>query len=194
MTGFWLHPREAAEAATGRWWLFILSGVSWLFVSLIIFRFDWASVFAIGFLFGWIAITAGFFEFATAGASSKGWRILRYVLGVLFVVIGVVSLFTPGNTFVALAALVSFFLVFAGAFDIVNALATRHAFEGWWLGLVSGAIEIGLGFWAAGYWNRSVVLLVAWIGAMTLFRGVAMLVFGFKLHALHEELGKPKPA
>jgi uncharacterized membrane protein HdeD (DUF308 family) len=101
-------------------------------------------------------------------------------------VIGVMSLFTPGNTFVALAALASFFFVIAGSFDIVNAIATRSSFQGWWIGLVSGAIEVGLGFWAAGYWNRSAVLLVAWIGATTLFRGVSMLTVGFKLHAMHE--------
>jgi len=185
MNDFWLHPREAAESATRQWWLFILSGVAWLFVSLIIFRFDYTSVFAIGFLFGWVAIAAGFFEFAAAAASSKGWKILRYLVGVLFIAIGIVSLFTPGDTFVALAALTSFFFVFAGSFDIVNALSTRSAFHGWWLGLVSGVVEVGLGFWAAGGWNRSATLLVAWVGTITVFRGVAYLVFGFKLREVH---------
>jgi uncharacterized membrane protein HdeD (DUF308 family) len=194
MPSFWLHPREVTEQATGRWWLFVLSGVSWLFVSLIVFRFDYVSVFAIGFLFGWIAIAAGMFEFAAAAASTKGWRIMRSIVGALFIALGVVSLFTPGNTFVALAALTSFFFVLAGSFDIVNALAARSAFHGRWVGLVSGAIEVGLGFWAAGYWNRSITLLVAWVGALTLFRGVAMIVLGFKLHALHEEVGAPAHA
>jgi hypothetical protein len=48
-------------------------------------------------------------------------------------------------------------------------------------------LEVALGFWAAGYWNRSVVLLVAFVGASTLFRGVAAIVFGFKLLQLHRD-------
>ena len=32
------------ESAARYWWFFILSGISWLFVSLIVFRFDYASV------------------------------------------------------------------------------------------------------------------------------------------------------
>jgi uncharacterized membrane protein HdeD (DUF308 family) len=194
--GYWLHPREAAENATGRWWLFILSGVAWLFVSLIVFRFDYASVVAVGVLFGFIAIVAGMFQLAVAAMSTSGWRILRFVLGALYIAVGVLSFFTPQNTFEALAALVSFFFVFAGAFDIVNSIATRSMFQAWWLGLVSGAIEVGLGFWAAGYWNRSVALLVAWVGAATLFQGIGLIVFGFKLHQLNQEVkgGVPRPA
>jgi uncharacterized membrane protein HdeD (DUF308 family) len=194
--GYWLHPREAAEQATARWWVFILSGVAWLFVSLIVFRFDYASVVAVGTLFGFIAIFAGMFEVAIAASSMNGWRILRFILGVLYIAIGVISFFTPQNTFEALAALVSFFFVFAGSFAIVNAIATRTMFPAWWLGLVSGALEVGLGFWAAGDWDRSTTLLVAWVGATTLFQGVSLLIFGFKLHQMHEDVrgGMPKPA
>jgi uncharacterized membrane protein HdeD (DUF308 family) len=185
---FWLDPFDALESASRYWWVFIVSGIGWLFVSLIVFRFDWATVTAIGVLFGCIALVAGLLEFVAASASVGGWKILRYFLGVLFVVVGVLSFLTPGNTFVALAALVSFFFVFAGAFDIVNAIATRTVNSMWWLLLISGLIQVGLGFWAAGYWNRSVVLLVAWVGAATMLRGIAMLLLGFKLHELHRAL------
>jgi uncharacterized membrane protein HdeD (DUF308 family) len=187
-TTFWLDPREVLAAASRYWWMFIVSGVAWLLVSLIVFRFDWATVYAIGLLFGCIAIIAGVLEFAAASVSLGGWKILRYVLGVLFVGVGVLSFITPGNTFVALAALVSFFFVFAGAFDIVNGIATRTENPIWWLLLASGLIEVGLGFWAAGYWSRSTALLVAWVGAITMLRGITYIVLGFKLHALHDAL------
>jgi uncharacterized membrane protein HdeD (DUF308 family) len=65
----------------------------------------------------------------------------------------------------------------------------------WWLQLVSGVFEVALGFWAAGYWSRSVVLLVAFVGASTLFRGITAIVFGFKLLQLHRDPRSltPKP-
>jgi uncharacterized membrane protein HdeD (DUF308 family) len=184
---FWLQPDDVAEAASRYWWMFMLAGFGWLFVSLIVFRFDWLTVLAIGVLFGTIAVTAGAMEIAAASASKGVWKILRYLLGAAFVVIGVLSFFTPGNTFVALAALVSFFFVIGGAFDIVTALATRSLLDFWWLQLLSGVAQVALGFWAAGYWSRSVVLLVVWIGATTMFRGIAMIIFGFKLHMLRPE-------
>jgi uncharacterized membrane protein HdeD (DUF308 family) len=187
MNAFWFQPREAAESAARYWWLFIITGVCWLAVSMIIFRFDWTTVLAIGVLFGSIAIVAGVLEIAAAMASSRGWAVLHFLLGAIFLFVGVLSFFTPGNTFVALAALVSFFFVFAGAFDIVTSIATRTEVPFWWVQLVSGVLEVALGFWAAGYWSRSVVLLVAFVGASTLFRGVTAIVFGFKLLQLHRD-------
>jgi len=185
---FWLDSREVAEASSRYWWMFIVSGISWMLFSLIIFRFSWLSVLAIGVLFGCVAVVAGILEFAAASASVGGWKALRYVLGTVFVVIGILAFLTPGGTFVALAAIVGFFFLAAGAFDIVAAFATRTGNPLWWVQLLAGAAQVALGFWAAGNWSRSVVLLVAWIGASTMFRGVAMIVFGFKLHALRHEL------
>ena len=187
MSPYWFQPREAAESAARYWWLFIITGVCWLAVSMIIFRFDYTTVLAIGVLFGSIAIVAGVLEVAAGAASSGGWAVLHYLLGAVFLFVGVLSFFTPGDTFVALAALVSFFFVFAGAFDIVTSIATRTEAPFWWVQLVSGILEVALGFWAAGYWSRSAVLLVAFVGASTLFRGVVAIVFGFKLLQLNRD-------
>jgi uncharacterized membrane protein HdeD (DUF308 family) len=187
MNPYWFQPREAAESAARYWWLFIVTGVCWLAVSMIIFRFDYTTVLAIGVLFGSIAIVAGVLEVAAGAASSGGWAVLHFLLGAVFLFVGVLSFFTPGDTFVALAALVSFFFAFAGAFDIVTSIATRTEAPFWWVQLVSGIFEVALGFWAAGYWNRSVVLLVAFVGASTLFRGIAAIVFGFKLLQLERD-------
>jgi uncharacterized membrane protein HdeD (DUF308 family) len=187
MNPYWFQPREAAESAARYWWLFIITGVCWLAVSMIIFRFDWTTVLAIGVLFGSIAIVAGVLEIAAGVASSGGWAVLHFVLGAIFMFVGVLSYFTPGGTFVALAALVSFFFVAAGAFDIVTSIATRTEVPFWWVQLISGVFEVGLGFWAAGYWNRSVILLVAFVGASTVLRGVTSIVFGFKLLQLQRD-------
>lgn len=194
MPTFWLDSREAAETSARHWWLFVLSGFAWMLVALIVFRFNWASVLAIAVLFGCIAIAAGIAEFAAGSMSVGGWKVLHYILGVVFVGIGVLSFFTPGGTFVALAAIVSFFFVVAGTFDIVTAIVTRPENGAWWFQLLAGAAQVGLGFWAAGNWSRSVVLLVAWVGATATFRGVAMIMFGVRLRALQEELVEPASA
>ena len=83
------------------------------------------------------------------------WKLLHAVLALVFIVAGIVAFIHPGNTFLALAAVFSFFLIFAGTFDIIIAISTRHEIEVWWLQLVGGIIELALGFWAAGYYGRS---------------------------------------
>jgi uncharacterized membrane protein HdeD (DUF308 family) len=93
------------------------------------------------------------------------------LLGVIFIVVGFVAFFTPGDTFVGLAAVISFCFVFAGSWNLVTALWTRSVNDGWWVQALSGLIELGLAFWAAGYWDRSATLLVAFVGAMACCAG-----------------------
>jgi hypothetical protein len=89
----------------------------------------------------------------------------------------------PGGraTFVTLAAIISFYFIFRGCFDIVMAFA-GSAVSGWWVLLISGLIELGLGFWAAGSWNVSVVVLVAWVAAGALVHGIGEIALAFQIH------------
>jgi uncharacterized membrane protein HdeD (DUF308 family) len=185
-----LGARALVESAYRRWWLFLLAGVGWIVVSAIIFRYDYASVLAIAVLFGVVAISAGAMELSLSVVSRGWWAFLHAFLAVIFTVAGIVAFFQPGGTFVGLAAVISFFFVFAGTWDVVMALWTREETNGWWIRLVAGLIELGLGFWAAGYWRGSATLLVAFVGALTLIRGVTLILFAFRL----QELGARKAA
>jgi uncharacterized membrane protein HdeD (DUF308 family) len=153
-------------------------------VSLIVLRFDYTSVFSIALLFGFVALAAGVVEIAMVFLARGWWKLLNAVLAVAFIAAAIVSFVHPGNTFVALAAVFSFFLVFAGAFDIIYAISARRESDAWWLQLVGGIIELALGFWAAGYWGRSAVLLVAWVTAFALIRGVRDIVLGFRVREI----------
>jgi uncharacterized membrane protein HdeD (DUF308 family) len=180
---FSLPPAGAlVERMTSYWWLVLLTGVAWIAVAVIVFRFDYGSVTAIAWLFGWIAIAIGVTELFATMLTRGWWRVLSALVGVLFVVVGVVAFFKPGGTFVGLAAVVSFYFVFAGSWNLVTALWTRSVNQAWWVQGATGLIELGLGFWAAGYWERSATLLVAFVGAMALLRGINEIVLAFRLH------------
>jgi uncharacterized membrane protein HdeD (DUF308 family) len=182
MSTFTLEEREAIAEAGRAWWLFLLTGILWLLVAIIILRFDYTSVSAVAILFGIVAIFAGVNEFFMLAASGGWWKVLHGLLGVLFIGVGIVAFIHPGDTFAALAAVMSFFLIFKGFFDIVVSIATRNEFHAWWVQLVAGIVEVLIGFWAAGYWGRSAVLLVVWVGVIALMRGITEIIFAFKLH------------
>src|SRR6187455_2939800 len=144
MSTFDLEEREAIASAARSWWLFLLTGILWFLVAIIILRFDYTSVSAISILFGIVAIFAGVNEFFLLAASGGWWKLLHGLLGVLFVGVGIVAFIHPGNTFAALAAVFSFFLIFAGTFDIIWSISARREIEVWWLQLIGGIIEVAL--------------------------------------------------
>jgi uncharacterized membrane protein HdeD (DUF308 family) len=176
--------RTLSRKLIAPWWLFLLIGIGWILVSLIVLRFDYTSVNAIAILFGIVAIAAGVLEIGTTILAAGWWKLLYGLLAVVFIAAGVVSFIHPGDTFRALAAVISFFLIFAGTFNIITSISARKEIEVWWLQLTGGIIELALGFWAAGYYGRSAVLLVAWVGAFTLIHGVMNIVLAFRVHAL----------
>lgn len=163
------------------WWLLLVTGIGWTLVGLILLRFNYTSVHAISLLFGFVAIAAGVMEVVMIFIASGWWKLLNGLLALVFIVAGVVAFIHPGNTFAALAAVFSFFLVFAGTFDIIVSISARHEVEVWWLQLVGGIIEVVLGFWAAGYYGRSAVLLIAWVAAFAFIRGIRDIVLAFRV-------------
>jgi uncharacterized membrane protein HdeD (DUF308 family) len=176
--------RTLASRVLPPWWLLLIVGIGWIVVSVILLRFDYKSVSSISILFGCVAIAAGILEFALIFMAGGWWKLLNAVLAVVFIVTGIVAFIHPGDTFVALAAVFSFFLIFSGTFDIVQAISMRNEIEVWWLTLIGGIIELVLGFWAAGYYGRSAVLLIAWVAAFALIHGVRDIVSAFRVREL----------
>ena len=175
------------ESFGSRWWIFLITGTAWLFLALIMFRFDVRSAKSIGVLAGIVFLIAGFLEFAmTAIVHGGWWKALNAILGFLLVVGGIMSFIHPGNTFVAIASITGFMFLFTGIFDVIIALSDRTGV--WWVRLVVGIICIGLGFWAAGDFSRQSTLLVAWVAAFALLRGFSSFMIAFSLRSAHKEL------
>lgn len=171
-------PSEAAPP----WWIFLVLGSCWLAFALLVFKLDASSVNAISILFGVVCLAGAFVELADLRAASGGWRIARALLALAFFVIGILAFIHPGNTLSALASIFAFYLLLRGIFDIATALAFRHE-EFWWIGLVTGGIQVSLAFWAAGDFGHKAILLVVWVGASALLAGLREIVFAFQLRS-----------
>jgi glycine/D-amino acid oxidase-like deaminating enzyme len=70
-----------------------------------------------------------------------------------------------------------------GSFDLITAISDSSA-TGSWLQVISGLAELLLGFWAAGSWGLSAVVLVSWVGAAAFLHGLAEIVGAFRLRDL----------
>ena len=182
------EERAVAQEAADRWWLFLLSGIAWLVFALIVFQWDYTTVYAISILFGIVAIMAGVNEFFQITVSTSGWKFVHVILGVLFVIAGIWALVHPHSAFATLSALIGFFLLFKGIFDITLAFMTKSEFELWWLQLITGILEIALAFWVSGSFRRSAILLVVYVGIIALTRGITEIMLAFRLKGLKRDL------
>jgi uncharacterized membrane protein HdeD (DUF308 family) len=180
--------REVLEEAADRWWLFLLSGIAWLIFALLVFQWDYTTVYAISILFGIVALFAGVNELMAISVSTTGWKWVHAILGILFILVGIYALWNPYDTFETLAALVGLFLLFKGIFDITVAFMTKDEFELWWLQLVLGLVEIVLAFWVAGNFRKEALLLVIYVGVIALMRGISEIFVAFKLKGLRRRL------
>ena len=181
-------PREVVEEAADRWWIFLVTGIAWLVFELIVFQWNYTTVYAISILFGVVAMVAGINEFMAISYSTTGWKWVHGLIGVLFVLLGIWALWNPYDAFSTLAALVGVFLLIRGIFDISVAFMTKDEFELWWLQLIMGLILILLAFWVAGDFREKAILLVIYVGIIALYRGITEIFVAFKLKGLRRRL------
>ncbi|HEU0040932.1 MAG TPA: DUF308 domain-containing protein [Jiangellaceae bacterium] len=185
--------REDMQAVTRGWGWFLAAGIAWIVFAFILLSFNYRTVWAIAVFFGIAFIVGGVMEFAVA-AVAPGWKWLYILIGVVSIGAGVIALIWPGQTFLVLAAIVGWLLLFYGIIDIIFAFSTRHLEGLWWMQLISGIIMVLLGFWAISPDDATVstyrgsVLLVVWIGIAALFRGISDIILGFRLRSVQREL------
>jgi uncharacterized membrane protein HdeD (DUF308 family) len=184
MTGDYRGAAGMARA----WWLYLITGTIWFILSLIVFRMNLTTVYAISILFGVIAISAAVVEFLSLWAAHGGWwKALHVFLSVVFLAVGVTALANPDWTFLALAAIIGWWFLFKGIFDVIVAFAGR-GFPLWWVQLLVGVIELLLAFWAAGDFRESIILLVVYVGVVCLTKGITDIILAFRLHDVKKAL------
>ena len=176
--------KMAARAASGLWWLFLVTGILWLLISVIVLRFNVTSVASVGVLLGVVLLFAGVNEFMVLGLRDVGWKWMHGVLGVLFIIGGIWAFVHPIGAFYELASILGFLLILKGSFDIIGSMMQKEVSDLWWLGLITGIVEVLLGFWASqqAFPARGALLLL-WVGFFALFRGISEIVTSFELRS-----------
>ena len=166
------------------WWVLLLIGIAWLFIAWLVLRADITSLATVGFLLGGLFIAAGVNEFAVGSMLGGGWKVLHYIIAVIFLLGGLWAFIRPINTFFALASVLGLILILEGAFEIVRSLSSRGESPYWWLGLVSGILLLLLGLWVSASdrvfeLQARTFLILLWVGLMALIRGVTAIVLAF---------------
>lgn len=187
MVGTQVDAADIKQAAKS-WWLFLVTGLIWFAIALVVLRMNDRSITTVGVIMGIVFIIGAFSEFLMMAADGTGWKIFHGLLGVIFILAGIWAFVQPEQAFWALASVLGFLLLLMGLFEIMVAVATKDVNPAWWLGLVAGILFLILAFWA----SQQLVpakgqLLLFYVGLMAMFRGVSQIVFAFGLRHAGKE-------
>ncbi len=174
---------KTRQQATWPWWAFLITGIAWLIISMVVLRFNISSITTVGVLLGILFLAVAINEFLVYAVVDT-WRVAHMILGIFFLLGSLWAFLQPKEAFWALASILGFLLVLQGTMTLLAAVAGKGPL--WGLGLAVGILEILLGFWASQqYYPARATLILIWVGFMALFRGIGEIVLAF--HVRHEE-------
>ncbi|TNC29723.1 HdeD family acid-resistance protein [Amycolatopsis alkalitolerans] len=173
---------ETVRKVTGRWWLVALFGLATAVLGILLLADLATAVGVLAVLVAVALIFEGFNELVMADRARRRWP--SYLLGVVWLVVGVIALAWPGITLLALAATVGVGLIVAGALESVMAVTTRAPM--WGLSLVLGILTVLIGVVALAWPGITILTLAIWLGISLLFRGIGMIWFSLMLRRVHQ--------
>jgi uncharacterized membrane protein HdeD (DUF308 family) len=184
-------PRSRVETMldqlAGPWWMFLVTGIAWLVISLVVLRFRVTSVVAVGVLMGVVFLGGWLSELVIASMRSR-WRWAHVLMAIVFLIAACWSFASPFGAFWALAAIFGLLLIFRGSLDLVTSISSRDINPAWWLGLIAGVLQILLGFWVSQQeFPARALLLILWVGFFALFRGFSDILLAFEVRGLQRK-------
>ena len=131
---------DATRAVKALWWLVLLRGVLAVIFGLYALFAPASALLALVFVYGFYAIMDGVAAlvvgFRHRGTSHWGWHVAQ---GVVSLLAGVIALFWPGPTVLALVLIIAVWSIVLGVTQIVEAFTARRAWR-----------RRGCGCWSAG--------------------------------------------
>jgi uncharacterized membrane protein HdeD (DUF308 family) len=178
------------EKVASYWWVELLLGVFWVVISVVVLKFDQASVTTVGILTGLMFLVFAAQESVLA-AVDRPRRWIWAIFSVLLATSGIVALIQPAATFAGFADILGFVFLLIGVMWMVHAFTERPVNDLWWLTLISGIMMTVLAFWVSGefFVVRAYTLLI-FAGIWALTTGIIDIVRAFQIREAGRELGR----
>lgn len=173
-----------------RWWLVVVRGVAAILFGVIGLLWPGVTVLVLVFLFAFYTLVDGVAAIAGAAADRAAPAADRWLVGLLGglgVLAGLVALFWPGITALALLFVIGAWAVVTGVLEIATGWQLRKVITGEWLLFVSGALSVVLGFLLFAFPGQGAVALIVTIAAFAILWGIVLVMLGVRLRRLARE-------
>src|SRR5271167_2035357 len=172
-----------ASSLKRSWWLMLLRALAAIAFGVLIFVLPGISLVSLVLVFGAYCMADGILTVWTAVSGSKdheSWWLLL-LEGVLGIGIGVLTIFAPAVTALALLFYIALWAIATGVLEIAAAIRLRKEIQGEWLLLLAGLASVVFGvllIWQTGAGALTVLWL---IGSYAIVFGVLLLILALKI-------------
>jgi uncharacterized membrane protein HdeD (DUF308 family) len=185
------HLTDSFLSKTPYWWVLLIAGAAWIMIAVVMLRFTYSTVEAIAKLFGAVFLLAAAAEVMVGALSSRGWRVARWLVALVFLAAGVVAFLAVKATIVALAAVMSVLFIAWGILGVITAIAARRE-RGWKAPLIAGFAEVAIGLWIATSLHASITTLLISVAAGTVVHGVGDIRSAFLVRKISQHAATPR--
>ena len=167
------------------WWALALRGLFAVLFGIAAFALPGITLGALVLLYGAYAFVDGVFAITAALVGrTEGvpwWALL--VEGLFGIAVGVLTMFWPGITALALLFMISAWAVVTGVLEIVAAIRLRKEIQGEWLLALSGILSVLFGLALVVNPGAGALAVVWLIGAYAIVFGLLLIALGFRLRS-----------
>jgi len=187
------------QTLTRNWgWVALRGVMAILFGTLTLFN-PGITLATLVLLFGAFALVEGSFMIISAIANRHGeprWGALLFG-GILGIGAGLVTIFLPGITALALLAVIAAWAIVTGGAEIVAAIRLRQELTGEWMLVLAGLLGIAFGVLLVVAPGAGALAMMLWIGGYAVVSGFVLVALGFRLRSwgrAHTGGATPHPA
>jgi uncharacterized membrane protein HdeD (DUF308 family) len=170
------------------WWVLLLRGIAAILFGVLAFAWPGITLASLVIVFGAYALVDG--AFAIVGAIRGGGRQPWWLLlleGLVGVGIGVLTLFAPGVTALALLFYIAIWAIATGVLQIAAAIALREEITGEWLLALGGLASVLFGGLLVARPGAGALAVLWLIGAYALVFGVSLVVLSLRVRGLRSQ-------
>jgi uncharacterized membrane protein HdeD (DUF308 family) len=160
------------------WWVVLLRGIVAILFGLMAFAWPGLTIAVLVLFWGAYALVDGIFA-VVAGIRSKWGSVI--FLGLLGIAAGLVTLFWPAITAIALLYVIAFWALFVGMLQIVAAVRLRREIQGEWLWILSGILMVILGALLVVHPGAGALSVIWMIASFAVVWGILLIALSFRL-------------
>jgi uncharacterized membrane protein HdeD (DUF308 family) len=167
------------------WWALALRGTAAIIFGIIALFWPPAAIAVLVAIFGAYALVDGIFNLIAAvraGRSGQRWGALVFE-GIVSLLVGLLTLFFPRVTALALVLLVGAWSLVTGIAELLAAIKLRRLIEHEWLLALAGVLSIAFGILLFISPLIGAIAIAIWIGAYCLVFGALLVGLALRLRS-----------
>ena len=168
------------------WWQIALRGLIALIFGILVLAWPGVSLFILAIIFGAYVFVDGIFTLVAAvnykaGAGRRTWLFIRGIAGII---VGLITLFWPAITEIALVLLIGAWALVTGFMELIYAFRANQDSAIRWMFAISGILSLILGALMLAQPLLGALVIVWVIGAYAVLAGILLIILGFRLRGV----------